>query len=58
MLERQQAEAWFVASDVTGDEGAVAELAAAVEERCGLPLHVLFNNVGGLLGRGRSPAKG
>jgi NAD(P)-dependent dehydrogenase (short-subunit alcohol dehydrogenase family) len=47
-------EAVFIPADVT-DEAAVEALAAAVVERFGPAVHVLFNNVGGVVGAGRFP---
>jgi NAD(P)-dependent dehydrogenase (short-subunit alcohol dehydrogenase family) len=47
-------DALFVAADVT-DEAAVEVLTAALTERFGPAVHVLFNNVGGVVGAGRFP---
>lgn len=52
--EKSGGDAFFIAADVT-DEAAVAALTAAVIERFGPALHVLFNNVGGVVGAGRFP---
>src|SRR4051812_17426089 len=47
-------DAVFIEADVT-DEAAVETLVTAVAERFGPAVHVLFNNVGGVVGAGRFP---